>query len=194
MTLQYIGANLYLNTAYWHFVKWILKHMPWIRQIRHFILKKKKIDIHDYLQNIISKGVVYDKIALTIFTWMYHIQICVLLNGQHWSTQDIPTPTDAHIYLCYLGKMVFQDTRLKTLQKKLLWSQIFSLICGGGAFLPSHNQCEVQWCMKYQCMKLRHVPRYEPSISPKGRNRGGRLFGRFACLELLPVEYSSLSF
>ena len=48
----------------------------------------------------------------------------------------------------------------------------FSLILGGGLFCHK-NQSEVQWCMKYWCLKLRHVPQYKPSISPKGRKEGG---------------------
>ena len=41
--------------------------------------------------------------------------------------------------------------------------------------------------------KLRHVPQYESSISPKGRNGGGGFSADLHQVEVLPVEYSSLS-
>ena len=50
----------------------------------------------------------------------------------------------------------------------------------GGAFLPSDHWWNVQWCVEYGLVKLHHITRYEPSISPKGRKGGGGgLFGRF---------------
>ena len=44
---------------------------------------------------------------------------------------------------------------------------------GGVAFLPTRHQCDIQWCMKYQSVKLCHVLQHEPSVSPKGRKEGG---------------------
>ena len=69
-------------------------------------------------------------------------------------------------------------------------SSLKKIPCWGGTFLPSHSWWEVQWCMKYQYVKLCHVPWHEPSISPKGR---GCFSADLHQVEVLPVEYSSLS-
>ena len=63
----------------------------------------------------------------------------------------------------------------------------FSFILGGGAFLPSNHQCEVQWCMKYRCVKLCHITWFELSISPKGRKEGGFL------ADLLALSFCQLN-
>ena len=73
----------------------------------------------------------------------------------------------------------FSATKTKVTQNHPKWinpkSKIFLTLRGGGLFCHK-NQSEVQGCMNYQCVKLRHVPQYESCISPKGRKEGGGAF------------------
>ena len=76
-----------------------------------------------------------------------------------------------------LGGRGFSVTKTKLAQNSLKWinpkSKFFPSSWGVGTFLPTCYQYDIQWCMKYQSMKLRYVLQHEPSISPKGRKEGG---------------------
>ena len=135
MTLQYIGANLYLNTAYWHFVKWILKHMPWIRQIRHFILKKEE-NRHSWLSTKynIQRSCVWQNSTDYFHLNVSHSNLCTF----KWTAlvyTRYPNPYRCPYLLVLLGQNGIPRYKAKNFAKKIaLKSNFFPHPVGGGLF------------------------------------------------------------
>ena len=84
-----------------YLVHWIDSHLAWLRKISAHILDKKKLGIEDYLSTLVSKGAPIDEIGILIFSWMYHIHVCMLLKGYFWTTNENKDQDQCHLTLVY---------------------------------------------------------------------------------------------
>ena len=75
----------------------------------------QKIDLHTYLQALITPNFLYDKIGITIVARMCWLQVSIVLKGKIWQTNH-PSKAKrknehADIFLVYFGNKQFEDTR-----------------------------------------------------------------------------------
>ena len=96
-----------------------------------------------------------------------------------------------------LGEEDFSATKTKVAQNWLKWIDLKSNFfhhSGGGLFCQVATNVRFNDSMKYWCVKLHHVPRYEQSISPKGRNCGGGGCFRPICIKLRFCQLNTVVF
>ena len=87
--------------------------MSWVQEISANILDKKKIQIKDYLNGLISESSPIDEIGLLIFSRIYHIHLSVLLKGYIWMTNANENIEKCDMTLVYRGCLAFNDATRK---------------------------------------------------------------------------------
>ena len=67
-------------------IRWIPQNIAWIRLVTKELLEHRKIELHNYLQALITPNFLYDKIGIKIVARMCHLQVAIVLKGKIWLT------------------------------------------------------------------------------------------------------------
>ena len=62
--------------------------MKWIAKVGTNILKKKGIDIYDYVNDLVDLAIPLDQLGLLILVRTYHRQITVICKDYVWTTRS----------------------------------------------------------------------------------------------------------
>ena len=78
-------------------------------------MEHRKIDLHTYLQALITSNFLYNEIGIKIVARMCHLQVAIVLKDKIWCT-NCPSKAKrknqhADIFLTYFGNKQFEDTR-----------------------------------------------------------------------------------
>ena len=66
-------------------------------------IEKKKQDLQEYLEHVVTEDYKCDEVGLFLFTQMFHIQIRVIVNGVAWTTHFKQDLKQCDIVLGYKG-------------------------------------------------------------------------------------------
>ena len=91
--------------------------------------------MEDYLYNVVQPQVPLDEIRILLYTHMYKIHTCVILEGKYWCTNCDESLNRATIYMIYKGHLRFSDAT----RKRSLNGSMFEDIGGGNYQLQSHG-------------------------------------------------------
>ena len=89
---------------------WIPRNFDWVHKISKTLLSKRKEQLHDYLQFIISPNTILDEIGITPIVRMYNTHVGVVIKGRLWTTQLIGDINMCDVVLAFLGKLQFSYT------------------------------------------------------------------------------------
>ena len=84
--------------------------MKWIAKVGTNILKKKGIDIYDYVNDLVDLAIPLDQLGLLILARTYHHHITVFCKDYVWTTRSDNTMRDCTAYLVYKGGVNFIDS------------------------------------------------------------------------------------
>ena len=66
--------------------KFLRQNYDWIKMVLKPFIEKKKQDLQEYLEHVITENYKCDEVGLFLFARMFHIQIGVIVNGVAWTT------------------------------------------------------------------------------------------------------------
>ena len=84
--------------------------MKWIAQVGTNILKKKGIDIYDYVNDLVELAIPLDQLGLLILARTYHHHITVFFKDYVWTMRSDNIMRDCTLYLVYKGGVNFIDS------------------------------------------------------------------------------------
>ena len=89
---------------------WIPRNFDWVHKISKTLLSKKKEQLHDYLQFIITPNTILDEIGITLIARMYDIHVGAVIKERLWATQMIADINMCDVVLAFMGKLQFSYT------------------------------------------------------------------------------------
>ena len=84
--------------------------MKWIAKVGTNILKKKGINIYDYVNDLVDLAIPLDQLGLLILARTYHRHITVFCKDYVWTTRSDNAMRDCTAYLVYKGGVNFIDS------------------------------------------------------------------------------------
>ena len=85
-------------------------HKQWIASVGKSFIKKKGLELNEYLENLISPKVPMDELGLLIMARMYHSHVAVIMYDWTWTSGFDLQPTQCHFVLAYCGGLHFLAT------------------------------------------------------------------------------------
>ena len=79
------GAAYYTMWTQW-LPKFLRQNYDWIKTVLKPFIEKKKQDLQEYLEHVVTEDYKCDEVGLFLFARMFHIQIGVIVNGVAWTT------------------------------------------------------------------------------------------------------------
>ena len=79
------GAAYYTMQTQW-LPKFLRQNYDWIKTVLKPFIEKKKQDLQEYLEHVVTENYKCDEVGLFLFARMFHIQIGVIVNGVAWTT------------------------------------------------------------------------------------------------------------
>ena len=114
-TAQLIGDHVgwTYNQVRKELVSYIVKHKEYAAQIGKIIWERKKMDFDGYVATIALDQTPFDEVAIILSAHMYHIHICILMQGKYWTTRRDHDFKHCTLFLAYMGSLVFYCTTRK---------------------------------------------------------------------------------
>ena len=83
---QYTEGTAYYTMQTQWLPKFLRQNYDWIKTVLKPFIEKKKQDLQEYLEHVITENYKCDEVGLFLFARMFHIQIGVIVNGVAWTT------------------------------------------------------------------------------------------------------------
>ena len=114
-TAQLIGDHVgrTYNQVHKELVSYIVKHKEYASQIGKIIWERKKMDFDGYVDTIALDQTPFDEIAIVLSVHMYHIHICIMMQGKYWTMRRDHDFNHCTLFLAYMGGLVFYCTMRK---------------------------------------------------------------------------------
>ena len=114
-TAQLIGDHVgrTSNQVWKELVSYIVKHKDYASQIGNLIWECKKIDFDGYVDTIALDQTPFDEVAIVLSARMYHIHICIVMQGKYWTMRWDHDFNHCTLFLAYMGGLVFYCTMRK---------------------------------------------------------------------------------
>ena len=92
--------------------KWLKskENKKWLHDISWQLLYKKGLLMSDYMSYVATPIFVLDEIAIQLYSRIFELRLCVLLDNKYWVAKIGDKPENCYIKLAFLGKLRFEDT------------------------------------------------------------------------------------
>ena len=91
--------------------KFMDTHKYFVEAVGGQLIRRKGLNIQDYMYSIVQPQVPIDEIGIVLLARMYKMHVCIFLEGKYFTTNRDEALNKATIYLIYVGKNTFLDTR-----------------------------------------------------------------------------------